>query len=355
MDNSLFTRRSFIGAAGALVTVGLVGCASQGGSSSASGSAAASISASASASAEGSAAGAKDALTIYVGAEPEDGFDPMTGYGSSGAYTFFHSRLLRFDKDMKLQPDLTTKWDISKDGLTYTYSLRDDIVFSDGSPFKASDVVFSYLTARDGGSSSLDLTKLADAKAPDDRTVVFTLFERFSSFESITGKLCIVPEASYDEQQYRTNPIGTGPFKLVQWDKGQQAIIEPNERYYGTISPFKQITVLFLDGEAVLANAQSGMLDVAMISPEYATATVDGMHLETFATIDTRGFNLPTTPESKVDGKTVGNNVTCDHAIRKALVIRNGVGINRLFNATSTGLAVCSPATGAYRSSTTGP
>lgn len=308
MIEGTLSRRGFVGAAGALMIAGMVGCS--GGAST-------------SASTAGAAAGAAgtDSLTIYVGAEPSSGFDPMTGYGSSGAYTFFHSRLLRFDKDMKLQPDLAKEWKISDDGLTYTYKLRDDVVFSDGNPLKASDVVFSYTTARDGGSSSLNLTKLAEAKAVDDYTVEFKLSEPFSSFESITGKLCIVPEAGYDEQNYRTNPIGSGPFKLVQWDKGQQVIIEPNEKYYGTISPFKQITVLFLDGEAALANAQSGKLDVVMVSPEYATATVPDMHLVTCDTIDTRGFNLPTKPESVVDGKTVGNNVTCDPAIRKALVI----------------------------------
>ena len=310
MDHRLFSRRSFIGVAGVFALAGLAGCGTAGSASSASASASAA-----------SPGGVKDTLTIYVGAEPSSGFDPMTGSGSSGAYSFFHSRLLRFDKNMQLQPDLAKKWNISNDGLTYTYELRDDVVFSDGTPVKASDIAFSYLTARDGGSSSLDLTKLADAKAVDDHTVEFTLSERFSSFESITGKLCIVPEASYDEEQYRVNPIGSGPFKLVQWDKGQQIIIEPNEKYYGTISPFKQITVMFLDGEAVLANAQSGMLDVAMVSPEYATSSVEGMHLETLATIDTRGFNLPTQPESEVDGKVVGNNVTCDPAVRKALVI----------------------------------
>ena len=318
MVRKFMSRRGFIGAVGAFgAAAALAGCSSSGNAPSAS-----SSSATSSAAAPSSAAvGSKDTLTIYVGAESSSGFDPMTGYGSSGAYTFFHSRLLRFDQNMKLQNDLATGHTISDDGLTYTYTLRNDVVFSDGNPLKASDVVFSYLTARDGASSSLDLTKLADAKALDDRTVEFTLTERFSSFESITGKLCIVPEAGYDEQEYRANPIGSGPFKLVQWDKGQQIIIEPNELYYGTISPFKQITVLFLDGEAVLANAQSGMLDVAMVSPEYATAKVDGMHLETFPTIDTRGFNLPTQPESEVDGKVVGNNVTCDHAIRKALAI----------------------------------
>ncbi len=326
MEHNVVSRRSFIGTAGALAIAGLAGCSSSRGSSSTSPHASSSSVSSESSPASsttsaGASAIAKDTLTIYVGAEPEDGFDPITGYGSSGAYTFFHSRLLRFDQYMGLQADLAKEWNVSDDGLTYTYKLRDDVVFSDGSPLKASDVAFTYNTARDGASSSLDLTKLANAKAIDDYTVEFTLSERFSSFESITGKLCIVPEALYDEQQYRANPIGSGPFKLVQWDKGQQVIIEPNEKYYGTISPFKQIAVLFLDGEAALANAQSGMLDVAMISPEYATATVDGMHLETFPTIDTRGFNLPTQPESQVDGKTIGNNVTCDHAIRKALVI----------------------------------
>ena len=305
MIQTAFTRRSFVGAASVLALAGAVGCSSTNGSTSAS----------------SSASTAKDTLTIYVGAEPSSGFDPMTGYGSSGAYTFFHSRLLRFDKNMKLQGDLAKEWNISPDGLTYTYKLRNDVVFSDGSPLKASDIVFSYLTARDGGSASLNLTKLAAAKAIDDYTVEFTLSEPYSSFESITGKLCIVPEAGYDEEKYRTNPIGSGPFKMVQWDKGQQVIIEPNEKYYGTISPFKQITVLFLDGEAALANAQSGLLDVAMVSPEYATANVNGMHLVTLPTIDTRGFNLPTQPETTKDGKTIGNNVTCDPAIRKALVI----------------------------------
>ena len=327
MTHKLVTRRNFIGTSMAIgAAAALAGCSSTSSSASASATASSAAASSSAASATAaSSAGAKDTLTIYVGAEPSSGFDPITGYGSSGAYTFFHSRLLRYDANMKPQGDLATEWSVSEDGLTYTYKLRSNVVFSDGNPVKASDVAFTYLAARDGGSSSLNLTKLTDAKAIDDHTVEFTLSERFSSFMAITGKLCIVPEAHYDEEKYRTNPIGSGPFKMVQWDKGQQVIIEPNEKYYGTISPFKQITVLFLDGEAALANAQSGLLDVAMVSPEYATANVAGMHLETFKTIDTRGFNLPTKPESQVDGKTVGNNVTSDYAIRKALVI----GVNR--------------------------
>lgn len=262
-----------------------------------------------------------DTLKIFVGDEPEDGFDPLTGWGYNGSYIIFQSRLLKFDHDLTLQPDLAKEWSVSPDGLTYTFKLRDDVKFSDGSAFTAKDVVFSYITARDNGASVVDLTRLVEAKPVDDHIVEFVLSERDSSFAAKAGKLGIVPAALYDPQSYRKNPVGTGPFKLDQWDAGQQVIISPNEHYYGTKSPFKQITLLFLDSSAALSNAQSGSMDVVMVQPEYAKSIVKGMTLETYDTIDTRGFNLPTAPESIVDGKKVGNNVTADKAIRKALAI----------------------------------
>lgn len=266
-----------------------------------------------------------DTLTIYVGSEPEDGFDPLTGWGYNGSYILFQSRLLKFDTDMQLNPDLATGWSVSSDGLEYTFTLRENARFSDGSDLTAGDVAFSYLTARDNGASTIDLSKVAEVSVEDDYTVVFRLSEPYSSFPQVTAKLGIVPERLYNEQTYRSDPIGSGPFKLDQWDAGQQIIISPNEFYYGTISPFRRITLLFLDGETSLAHAQSGELDVAMVQPEYATSSVNGMTLRTFDTMDTRGFNLPTAAESQKDGKTVGNNVTCDKAIRKAL----NIGVDR--------------------------
>ncbi len=272
------------------------------------------------------AEGRPDALTIYVGAEPSDGFDPLTtDWGYNGSYILFQSRLLKFNKDLGLDPDLAESWEVSEDKLTYTYHLRQDAKFSDGSPFTADDVVFSYLEARDNGASVIDLTRLADARAVDEHTVEFDLSEPNSSFLNLTGKLGIVPKALYDATSYRENPVGTGPFKLLQWDKGQQIIIAPNEHYYGTKSPFAQIALVFLDGETALANAMSGQFDVVMVSPEYATAEVDGMSLQTFGTIDTRGFNLPTAPLSEKDGRQVGSDVTSDLAIRRAL----NIGISR--------------------------
>lgn len=288
-------------------------------------------------------ASSRDTLTIYVGEEPEDGFDPLTGWGYNGSYILFQSRLLTFDKELNLVGDLATAYQASEDGLTYTYVLRDDALFCDGSPVTADDVAFTYQSAATNGTSTIDFTAIDTVTATDERTVEFHLKRPDSSFPARTGMLGIVPRASYDAQTYRENPVGSGPFRLVQWDKGQQVILEPNEHYYGTKSPFKQVTIVFLDGETALANAQSGQYDVVMVQPEYAKSQVGGMTLETYETLDTRGFNLPTTaPATDGEGANYGNAVTADRAIREALCI--GVSRQAIIDGALNGIGTASTA-----------
>ncbi|PRR73785.1 ABC transporter substrate-binding protein [Clostridium thermopalmarium] len=268
----------------------------------------------------------KDELVIYVGHGMTDGgYDPTIGFGITGGLNIFHSTLLKFDKNINLQNDLAADYSISDDGLKYTFKLRKDVKFSDGQPLTAEDVVFTYLTAKNSGSS-VDLTMLKSAVAKDKYTVEFTLNRKYSPFTSTTALLGIVPKHAYNKDSYADNPIGSGPFKVAQLDKGQQLILVPNEYYYGEKSKFKKITILELDEDAALASAKSGQLDVVMINPEYAKEKVKGMHLERLKTVDNRGINLPVIPEKTLkDGTIIGNNVTCDLAIRKAL----NIGIDR--------------------------
>ena len=269
---------------------------------------------------------AKDTLTIFVGEDFEEGFDPLTSeYNSNGMFNVFHSYLLKFDNNAKIVPDLAESFKVSEDGLTYTYTLKKGIKFSDGSPLTAEDVAFSYLTIRDNGAGQIDFKAIADVKALNETTVEFKLKRRDSSFVTRTAKLGIVPKKGYAAKDYRMNPIGSGPFKMVKYEPGQQLIVEPNPQYYGKKSQFKRITFLFLSNETALAHAQSGKLDVVMVQPEYAKEKVAGMHLVTLPTIDTRGFHLPTFAPKKIDGKEYGNSVTADIAVRKAL----NIGINR--------------------------
>jgi peptide/nickel transport system substrate-binding protein len=237
---------------------------------------------------------------------------------------FFHTALLKIGVDVQTEGDLAASYTVSDDRLVYTYTLRDGIRFSDGSPLTAEDVVFTYLTAKDSGGA-VDLTMLAKAEASDTKTVRFTLNKVFSPFVRTTATLGIVPKHAYGAN-YSRNPVGTGPFKLKQLDVNQQLIVEPNPYYYGRKSPFSQISFLNIGEEAALAAAKSGRLDVVMVNPEYARESVAGMRLENIKTSDNRGFNLPTIPETRnAAGVTVGSNVTSDPAVRRAL----NIGVSR--------------------------
>lgn len=272
---------------------------------------------------EHASANTADTLVISIGSDMDGGnYDPCQGYGTLG-YGIFHTALLKITTDVQTECDLAAEYAVSDDGLVYTFTIRDDVKFSDGEPLTPEDVVFTYETAKKSGSS-VDLTMMEKVEIADGK-VQFTLNKPYSPFIRTIALLGIVPKHAYSAA-YASNPIGTGPFRVKQLDVGQQLIVEPNEHYYGAQSPFLQITFLSIDEEAALAAAKSGQLDVVMVNPEYAAEHVDGMHIESFKTADNRGFNLPTIPEiTNSAGVTVGNNITVDPAVRAAL----NIGINR--------------------------
>lgn len=271
----------------------------------------------------GSEETAKEELVIAVGDMTEGTYDACQGYTMYGT-NIFYSSLLKINKDIETEPDLATEYSVSEDGLVYTFQMRKDVKFSDGEPVTAQDVVFTFETAKATGAS-VDLSMLDQVEALDDTTVQFTLNKPFSPFTRTIALQGIVAEHAYGED-YAANPVASGPFKVKQLDVGQQLIVEPNEYYYGEPSEFAQITFLNIDEETALSYAQSGTLDVVKINPEYAYEEVEGMHLETYATSDNRGFSLPCIPETEnSQGVMVGNNATCDPAVRKAL----NIGISR--------------------------
>ncbi|OMF14247.1 nickel ABC transporter substrate-binding protein [Paenibacillus amylolyticus] len=260
----------------------------------------------------------KDELVLAVGTEPEGGFDPTTGWGQYGS-PLFQSTLLKRDAKLQLVNDLATTYSVSEDGLTWTVTLRDDVKFSDGEPLTAEDVKFTFETAAKSGSV-IDLTNMADVQASDNRTVVFTLKSPQSTFISLLTTLGIVPEHAYGAD-YAEHPVGSGPYKLVQWDKGQQAIVEANEEYYGNKSAFHKLTFLYLDEDAAYAAAQAGTVDIAAIPAAFSKQQVNGMTLEAVKTVDNRGIMFPMQPAGAKsgDGFPAGNDVTSDLAIRQAV------------------------------------
>lgn len=261
----------------------------------------------------------KNEIVMAIGTEPEEGFDPCTGWGRYGS-PLFQSTLVETDKDMNIINDIAVDYSISDDRLLWTFDIRDDAYFTDGEKLTAEDIVFTFNTAKSSGSV-VDLTVMESVTAVDDDTVQFKLAYPQSAFIYTVAGTGIVPAHLYNEN-YGEKPIGSGPFILKQWDKGQQIILEANENYYGKIPEMKKVTILFMTEDAAFAAAKAGQLDVAVTTAGFAQNEIDGMKIVNLQSIDNRGLTLPVVPdkgETTDTGAKIGNNVTSDIAIRRAL------------------------------------
>lgn len=264
-------------------------------------------------------------ITMPTTSEPEAGFNPVYGWGA-GEHVhepLIQSTLTTTTADLKIGKDLATDYSVSEDGLTWTVSIRDDVKFTDGEPLTASDVAFTYNLCVENSSVN-DFTMLKEAVAVDDTTVEFHMNTPFSIWPYTMAIVGIIPEHAYDEN-YGQNPIGSGRYIMKQWDKGQQVIFEANPDYYGDEVKMKKVTVLFMDEDAALAAAMAEQVDVAHTAASYADQVIDGYGLLQVASVDNRGINLPVGPARERDGLTVGNEVTADIAVRRAI----NIGIDR--------------------------
>lgn len=258
-------------------------------------------------------------LILAIGSEPEEGFDPTTGWGRYGS-PLFQSTLFKRDSEMNIVNDLATGYEVDDEGKVWTVTLRGDVVFSDGVPLTAEDVQFTFETAAKSGSV-VDLTDLERVEAVDEHTVRFVLKRPNSTFVSILAATGIVPKHAYGDD-YSRHPVGSGPYRLVQWDRGQQLIVEANPLYYGEKPPFDKLTFLFMDEDTAFAAVRAGQVDMAQVPAAFARQNIAGYRLVNLRTVDNRGIMFPYVKAGEVereDSYPVGNDVTADIAIRKAV------------------------------------
>ena len=163
---------------------------------------------------------------------------------------------------------------------------------------------------------------LESITAVDKYTIDFKLKEPQSTFMEKLAYLGIVPKHAHGSD-FADTPIGSGPFKFIQWDKGQQVIAEKNKDYYGDEAGVDKLTMVFLDTDAAYAAVKSGDVDMASITGDLAGEKVEGTKIVNLDTIETFGVEFPMqkSGEKDKDGNPIGNDVTSDESIRKALNI----------------------------------
>lgn len=172
-------------------------------------------------------------------------------------------------------PNLASSWIISDDGLTYTFTLERNVRWHDGAPFTSADVVFSFEEVL-GKYHSTGVGLMSDTvdyiEAPDEYTVVFHLQHVYPPFLSmlVTNTAAILPKHIYEGSDIPNhprnfeNPIGTGPFRLVEWQRGERLVLERNPDYFREGKPYLDQVILQIipDAASRVIAFQRGDIDL---------------------------------------------------------------------------------------------
>ena len=207
-------------------------------------------------------------ITVAMQLEPPH-LDPTSaaaGAIDSVLYSNVFEGLTRFMGDGSIVPGLAESWEISADGLVYTFKLREGVRFHDGSAMDAEDVKFSLDRARAEDSVNAQkalFAEIADVTVVDPLTVQVTLSEPNGSFlfNMAWGDAVIVAPETIAEIKQR--PIGTGAFKFVEWVQGDRIVLEKNPDYWGEPAKLDRATFKFIsDPTAAFAAVMAEDVDV---------------------------------------------------------------------------------------------
>ncbi len=247
------------------------------------------------------------------------------------------SRLLKISNSEDIIPDLALTYDVSDDGFTYTFHLREGVKFHDGESFTSEDVKFTFdQIIAQGGRASGGLSNVTDISCPDDLTVVFTLKQVDASFiyNIAYQGTYVLPKHVYEGKDWlgadaMQPPIGTGPFKFSKWDKGISVTLEKNPDYFlGPEVPYldKVILSYITDTNTAMQAFYNGELDVLGIIPassEYATLFANQdvvMDKVVYPSRFVIGYNMNKKPFDDVNvRKAVACAINSDEIIQKAL------------------------------------
>ncbi|HEX6207753.1 MAG TPA: ABC transporter substrate-binding protein [Actinomycetota bacterium] len=215
-------------------------------------------------------------ITFVYGDDNDiDSMNPWVGVEAPAylMYALNYDLLVNFSiEDLSPSPGLAESWEVSDDGLTWTFDIREGVTWHDGEPFTAHDVAFTFnriLEERQG--CCIDYIRQAETvEATDDTTLVITT--RRPTLQFLTAYVYILPEhiwSDISEEEAKTyenypNPVGTGAFRVVEWEEGQFFRMEANPDYWAGAPEVDEVIYRIYQNEDALAQALlAGEVDFA--------------------------------------------------------------------------------------------
>lgn len=187
-------------------------------------------------------------LVMVVQPEPPTLASYVSTSGPVGQVaTKVYEGLLEYNFDLQPIPGLARSWTVSPDGLTVTFELQDNVTFHDGEPFTSADVKFSVMevlkTAHPRGSNTFK--EVTEIETPDDHTAIFHLANpapymmmALSGYESPMLPAHLLEGTDLNQNPYANAPVGTGPYRFVEWRRGQFVRLDRNENYWKEGRPY---------------------------------------------------------------------------------------------------------------------
>ncbi len=200
--------------------------------------------------------------------------DPTAGAAAAIdeiVYANIFEGLTRIDENGAVLSSLASSWDISNDNLNYTFYLRDNVTFHDGTKFDAKDVVFSFERAMADDSVNAQkgiFAVIEEVRAIDAKTLAIQLKRPAGDFLFNIGRGDAIIVSRNNFENNKTHPIGTGPFKFISWNKGSRVVLEAYENYTGEPVSLKKAVFTFIsDPNTAIAAMLAGDIDGFPIFP----------------------------------------------------------------------------------------
>ena len=204
-------------------------------------------------------------ITVGIAQDLDDSLDPHKTVKAGTREVMFNvfEGLVKPTPDGDLTPAVAESYTVSKDRLTYTFTLREGVKFHNGDTVTAEDVVYSInrcAAATETGIVQVEaFSVIQSIEAVDERTVTITIAEPSNEFLSYLT-VAVLP-ADYDQQD--TAPIGTGPFKFVSRAAQDSVVLEKFDEYWGTPANLDKVTLKIIENaDSLMMSLQSGAIDL---------------------------------------------------------------------------------------------